>query len=152
MWSLEGIHCHRLSGLELMEIRSLAVKCCCILCGTLWGEGVSGLEKGLKRVELTMVGKASGVSSSVGRGSDGMAGISDGGSDGVSGVGDGGGDGVSGVGSASRPRQQHGLPRHQGKDPGRAGGQHGEVQGEGGAGGEHSLLVRHNCQGLHADE
>jgi len=45
-----------------------------------------------------MVGKASGVSSSVGRGSDGMAGISDGGSDGVSGVGDGGGDGVSGVG------------------------------------------------------
>ena len=56
------------------------------------------------------------------------------------------------AGSASRHRQQHGLPRHQGEDPGRAGGQHGEVQGEGGAGGEHSLLVRHNCQGLHADE
>merc|ERR1719398_131317 len=55
------------------------------------GKGVSGLEKGWKRDELTLVGKASGVSSSVGRGSDGMAGIgnrgsvvvgSDGGSDG----------------------------------------------------------------------
>merc|ERR1719341_1122551 len=66
----------------------------------LGGKGVLGLEKGLKRVELTVVGKASGVSSSDGRGSDGMAGIGDGGSvvsssvsrgsDGVSGVGNGG--------------------------------------------------------------
>ena len=101
MWSLEGIHCHRLSGLELMEIRSHAVECCCILCRTLLGgKGVSGLEKGLKGVELTVVGKAGGVSSSDGRGSDGMAGIGDGGSvvsssvsrgsDGMSGVGNGG--------------------------------------------------------------
>merc|ERR1719341_653433 len=64
------------------------------------GKGVSGLEKGLKGVELTVVGKAGGVSSSDGRGSDGMAGIGDGGSvvsssvsrgsDGMSGVGNGG--------------------------------------------------------------
>merc|ERR1719460_3414602 len=76
---------------------------------TLGGKGVSGLEKGWKRDELTLVGKASGVSSSVGRGSDGMAGISDGGSGGVSGISDGGSgvsssvsrgsDGVSGVGN-----------------------------------------------------
>merc|ERR1719397_875600 len=100
-----------------MEIRSHAVECCCILCGTLLGgKGVSGLEKGLKRVELTAVGKAGGVSSSDGRGSYGMAGIGDGssvvsssvsrGSDGMSGVGNGGSvvgsnggsDGMSGVG------------------------------------------------------
>ena len=54
--------------------------------------------------------------------------------------------------SRHRQQQQDGLPRHQGQDPGRAGGQHGQVQGEGGPGGEHGLLVRHNCQGLHADE
>merc|ERR1719234_602246 len=69
-------------------------------------------EKGsrvLKRVELTVVGKAGGVSSSMGnwgsvvsssegRGSNGMAGIGDGGSGVSSGV-SRGSDGVSGVGN-----------------------------------------------------
>ena len=65
----------------------------------LGGKGVSGLEKGLKRVELTVVGEASSVSSSDGRGSDGMAGIGDGGSDG--GSGDGGSGSVSSVSRGS---------------------------------------------------
>merc|ERR1719341_483289 len=64
----------------------------------LGGKGVSGLEKGLKRVELTVVGKAGGVSSSDGRGSDGMAGIGDGSSVVSSSV-SRGGDGMSGVGN-----------------------------------------------------
>ena len=42
--------------------------------------------------------------------------------------------------------------RHQGEEPQWRGGQHGQVQGQGGPHWEHSLLMRHNCQRLYANE